>query len=174
MKKLILLASLFLVGCKITEEQRRQICFTCPSKIEVRDSISYVHDTVKITIPGKPGPTIYLENPCKLICDSLGRLKPVNIKQQKNGQILHINTLGGGLNIHAETKDTTAKSPILNKQTFHSEKTDTPKFIPCQDERTDFDGFCRYWFWATLLLLFIIAGLKGLQWYFKRLKSKLP
>lgn len=146
-------------GC-ISEKKRRGICAGCPVVTHTKDSIVYKHDTVTVNIPGKPGPTVYLENPCKLLCDSLGNLKPVNITTRRNGTILNINTLGNGLNIVTETKDTTAKAPVLTKETFSQKEEAHIKWMPCTNERTDFDGFCRWFFYIMAPLVILWAVLK--------------
>lgn len=164
MKKLILLLiSAVLITSCITEKKRLKICNTCASVSSRHDSIVYKRDTVKIELPGKPGPVVFLENPCKLLCDSLNHLKNVNINTVKNGQNLHISTQGGGLNISTETKDTLAEVPVMNKETYHEQKDVEQKFIECKrDHRTDFDGFCRMFFWiiAPLLVLYGVF-----RWY---------
>lgn len=125
---------------------RAKICQTCPVVIERKDSVVFVPDTVLIQLPGRLGPTVFLDNPCKFLCDSLGNLKRVNITERKNGQILHINTLGGGLNIVSETKDTTARAPVMKEKHYSSEKS---VVIKCDNERNVFDGFCR---WFTYII----------------------
>src|SRR5690349_6230086 len=79
-------------------------CEPCLVKTETKDSIVYRIDTVKIPIAGKPGPVIYLENPCKLLCDSMGRLKNVNIVTKKNGQTLNFVSVGSGLQLGSSTQ----------------------------------------------------------------------
>lgn len=159
MKKLLTIISaiVLLSSCAA---HRARICKTCPVVIERKDSVVYVPDTVLIQLPGRQGPTVYLDNPCKLLCDSLGNLKPVKITQQKNGQILHINTLGGGLNITSETKDTTAKAPVMKEKHYSSDKS---VVVKCDNERTAFDGFAR---WFTYIVGG--SGLLFLGFFFAR------
>jgi hypothetical protein len=164
----VLTAALF-SSCKITEKQRQEICNTCPVKTERRDSIVYKRDTVRVEVPGKPGPTVYLDNPCKLLCDSLGHLRNVDIKTTKNGQTLHINTMGNGINVATETRDTALAVPVTTKETFHDEKEADVKYVPCANERTAFDGFTRYWFYITALFLLIAVGWRAGKAYLKRL-----
>lgn len=152
----ILTAALLISGC-ITEKKRQRICDACPVKITKKDSIAYVHDTVPVFMPGKQGPTVYLDNPCKHLCDSAGNLKKINITQTKNGQTVNINTMGGGLHISSETKDTTLKAPVLKKETYSDTLNETVKYMPCEYERTIWDGVFKIGFFIQLLILGLLA-----------------
>lgn len=155
----IFLFALLLTSC-ITEKKRQEICNNCPGKS--KDSTIIKTVTVPVNVPGAPGPTVYLENPCKLLCDSLGNLKKVNINITKGGQSLNINTIGGGLLVSTSTKDTTIAAQVPQKEVYSAKES--IKYIPCQNERTAFDGFTRYWFYITALILVLRLG-----WaYFRR------
>lgn len=166
LKNLTLAAVALIVALSscITEKKRQKICNTCPIKTERHDSIVQRIDTVKVNIPGEPGPTVYLENPCKLLCDSLGRLKPVNIHTVKNGQILHINTQGNGINISSERKDTAVNATVVNTDRYSKRKDVEVRYEVCKrDHRTAFDGWCRYWFYGTAGALVIWVGWRRLR-----------
>lgn len=142
-----------LSGC-ITEKKRQKICNSCPVKIEKERHDSIITKTVykTVKVPGKPGPVVYLENPCKMLCDSAGKLKQVNINTIKNGQTVTIKTQGNGLNITTETKDHKDSVAVTEKESFSSNKTIDTVIEKCaRDHRTSFDNFCRWFF-------FIVSG----------------
>lgn len=148
-----------MTGC-VTEKQRLKICNGCPVKTVIHDSIVLKHDTVPFYLPGKDGPTVYLENPCKELCDSLGNLKKVDKKTNRNGLRLHITTQGNGLNITTASKDTTLKAPVTTTQTFHSKKDTEVKWLQCdKPHKTEFDGFCRWFFYIAgpTILIYIVC-----------------
>lgn len=165
MKLIIPLLALVLFSCNAEKRAQRR-CAKCPIKTEIKDSIVYRHDTVQIQLPGKPGPVQYLENPCHELCDSLSRLKHINITTTRNGQVLNIKTVGNSLAISSETKDTTAKVPVQVKDTYHSEHIEKPIYIPCTNERTAWDGFCR---WFT----YIVMAAAGIYFGVKLIRKKL-
>jgi len=159
------LIGLVLFGC-ITEKRRQEICNTCTSQSNKKDSVVYRIDTLDVLIPGEDGPVIYLDNPCKELCDSFGKLRNVNIITKKNNQIIKIKTQGNGLNIIGQTKDTIRKTTIGTKQVFSTDKRTDIKWIDCKREhRNAFDGFCRWFF-------YIVAPMLGLFGLFKIYKLK--
>lgn len=160
-----ILISVLFFSC-ITEKKRNKICNSCPGKSESHDSIVIKTVIVPVNVPGAPGPTLYLDNPCKYLCDSLGNLKKVNINVNHNGQNLNINTLGGGLLINTSTKDSIHAAEVQRKETYHDAKKEMVKYLPCLNERTFMDGFCRIWFYITAFA----ASIWGLLTYFKRWK----
>lgn len=149
-----LLLLTFLSSC-ITEKKRQQICQKCPVKIEkeVRDSIiEKLRDTtIYITTQG---PTQYLENPCKHLCDSLGNLKPVKIETKKNGIKSTIKSVGNSLVVECETDSLKA---VINglKETVRITKEKETKEVPvCHlEHKTKFDGFTFWWFWITVFII---------------------
>jgi len=162
----VLFLMIVLNSC-ITEKKRQKICNSCPVKTEKHDSIIYKIDTLKIPLPGKDGPIVYLDNPCKGLCDSLGRLKNVNIVTKRNGQTLKINTQGNGISISSNTHDTVVKASVTSKESFSKQKDVVVKQENCKrDHRTDFDGLCRWFF-------YIVAPLIGL-YLFLRIKKIVP
>lgn len=164
---LSIIVSLFLFCSCVTEKQRARICNSCASVSLKKDSIVYKIDSVKVEIPGKDGPIVYLENPCQNLCDSLGRLKNVNIITKKNGQIVKINTQGNGINISTHTKDTAIKAPVIKKESYSRQKDVEVKYEVCKrDHKTSFDGFCNWFF-------YIVGPLIGFYIFF-RVKKLIP
>lgn len=155
---LTLLSLIFFSSCKLIEKNHQRICNGCP----VKDSIVYIdqvklHDTtIYIT---EQGPIQYLENPCKKLCDSLGNLKPFEIKKKENGIVGTIKSVGNS--IEFDCKDDSLQAVIrglIDRNRITKEKVNSVKEIPCDKEhRTSFDGFTRWWFYITgaLLILYI-------------------
>lgn len=136
-------------------------CDPCIVSTEKKDSIVYKIDTVLVAVPGFDGPTVYLENPCKDLCDSLGRLKHVNVVKKKGGQTIKISTQGNGLNISSNTKDTTIKTSVGSKETYSKEKNAVVIREQCKrDHRNSFDGFCRWFFYIVGPALGLYIGLR--------------
>lgn len=100
----IIVLMLFLCSCyvnrkgELTEKGINFIAQHCKGEDSTShsDKTTIEFDTVKIPYPVQ-GPIQYLENPCKLLCDSLGNLKPVKIKQKRNGITGTINSVGNSL-----------------------------------------------------------------------------
>jgi len=160
----LIIFSIFFSSC-VTEKQRRKICNSCAVETHNTETITIIHDTVPKLIPGKDGPIVYLENPCKLLCDSLGNLKKgVDINVSRNGMTTHVKTQGNGINISTASKDTTLKIPVTNSVTVKDTKEAEVKYIPCANERTAFDGWCRWFFYifAPLIAIYMV-----LKFYFR-------
>lgn len=158
----IALIFLFFASC-ITEKKRKEICNTCTSQSTKKDSVVYRIDTLNVMIPGENGPTIYLDNPCKELCDSLGRLRNVSLITKRGNQVIKINTQGNGLNIFGSTLDTSVKATVGVKETFSTDRKTDIKWIDCKKEhRNTFDGFCRWFFYIVGP---IMAGLIGFKIY---------
>lgn len=157
----LLMAGLLLSSC-LTPNRLNRICQMCPTNTVRNDSIIYVHDTVKVQLPGKDGPTVYKESPC----DSTGKLKPFNITKEKNGIITNLRSVGNAIVVDSEVKDTVIDVPVLNKETF-SEDTITVRDNCELEHRTRWDDFC---FWFTN----IVGG--GIVLYFgsKFIRKRLP
>jgi len=116
-----------------------KICPTCATA--TKDSVVYKIDTVKVQIPGKTGPTVYVNSPC----DSSGKLKPFVIEKEKNGIKTKVYSENNNIVVETDTKDTTQDVQVPVKESYHSE--DRPY---CDKEhRTSFDNFCRWWFYIT-------------------------
>lgn len=160
MKKIILaLICLSLFSC-ITEKKKQRICRECAGK----DSVSVVYKetivkkdtTIFVTIAG---PTQWLENPCKNLCDSLGNLKPFEVKKKKNGLVSTIKSEGNSIVAECDADSLKARVQWLEKQIEVSKFEKKVVQEDCKKEhRTKWDGFTFWWFWITiaLLVLFIL------------------
>jgi hypothetical protein len=149
-----------MIGC-ITEKKRREICNTCTSSSIKKDSVVYRIDTFDILIPGKDGPVIYLDNPCKDLCDSLGRLKQISTTTKKNNQVITIKNNNGKLVIESSTKDTTVNKTLGRKEVFSSETKTDIKWEKCnKTHKTSFDGFTNWFFYIVAPLLVIFGVFK--------------
>lgn len=161
MKNLIIcLLALFLTSC-VTEKKRLQICNTCAVKTEVRDSIYQVECWDTVRLAPISGPVIYIQDPC----DSLGNLNPISITKTKNGVIGTVKSMGNTIVFNCETDSLRAYIRMLKEKYVLNKKIVADvKYIPCKNERTSFDGFTRWWFWGTfVIVLFFVA-----RWILKR------
>lgn len=151
---------LFILSSCVTERQRAKICNTCAVKEFTKDGIVEKIVNLPIYIKGEDGPIQYLENPCKNLCDSLGRLKPFVSNKSKNGINQSVKTVGNSIVIASDKKDTTLSVPVKQKETFHNESKSEVKYVKCDlEHRTRFDGFTFWWFWITAGL-FVLCGIK--------------
>src|SRR5690242_18829440 len=124
MKKFLIGLLLFAIGFNscITEKKRLKICNTCATQTFVKDSIveKLIHDS--IMMPAIEGPIQYLENPCKELCDSLGRLKNINVSSTKNGITTRIKTIGNSLAVTTNKNDTVYKFIYRTKEVYRKQK----------------------------------------------------
>lgn len=157
MNKIILvLICLSLFSC-LTDKKRAKICRECAGKdsvsVEYKEKIVKKDTTIFVTIAG---PTQWLENPCKNLCDSLGNLKPFEVKKKKNGLVSTIKSEGN--NIVAECDADSLKYVITLLEKRLELKTFEKKVVQedCKKEhKGKFDGFTFWWFWITIVLLAI-------------------
>ena len=177
----LLIISLFMVisSCVLTKKQKENFL---AKHCERKDSISYVRkDSIVykdslIYVPKIINTPIYLENPCKLLCDSLGNLKKVNITTNKGGLKSTVKTLGNGLIIECETDSLKARIKWLEHNLTITEKSHTENTIkiPCElKHRTGFDSFCRWYFFITFSLILIILALRFLGNYIGGMITKI-
>lgn len=142
----VLIAAL-LSGCIVTEKQKaRFLNKYCKGK----DSISVVETTrlkdttIYITTPG---PIQYLDSPC----DSLGRLKPINKKEKKNGLTSTVKTLGNSIVFDCEADSLKQVITTLEKErAVYKANKIVIKEDCTRKHRTEFDIVCR---WGFLVLL---------------------
>lgn len=166
MKQIALISILlvFLVSC-VTEKQRSKICQECPARIEIHDSIiETLHDTtIYLTVEG---PVQYLENPCANLCDSLGHLKPFEVKKKENGIIGTIRSVGNSIafDCKADSLEAVIKG-LKDRLVFHDQRKDIVKYVPCTNEKTKFDGFTFWFFWIVISILLVRYGWKYLKKY---------
>lgn len=176
----IIVAVLFislLSSCVATKGQKErflaQYCTAKDSIVTVtKDSISYRDSIVRIpTIVNTP---IYLENPCKLLCDSLGKLKPI-FRTQKNGGLKStVSTIGNVLAFDCRTDSLNARIQFLERYIKTNNFVGKSKIMKeeCNKEhRTRFDGFTFWWFWISFIILVVIIAFKAFGSY---IRSFLP
>lgn len=164
---LTLLVLVTMTQCVLTKKQKdnflSKYCERKDSLIYIKkDSIVFKDTTIYVpTIVNTP---IYLENPCKLLCDSLGNLKPFIKTEKKGGLKSTVKSVGNVLVVECETDSLKARIQYLEHHTIDIEKSHTENTVqkPCElEHRTKFDGFTWWWFWitASILALFILIKL---------------
>lgn len=147
---------------------------------ERKDSIRVVTKEIlvkkdsTIYIPTIINTPIYLENPCKLLCDSLGNLRPFIKTEKKGGLKTTIKSVGNVLVVECETDSLKARISWLERnlvsETFSHTENTVEK--PCKlDHKTKFDGFTFWWFWLTVSILSVWSFFKFGKGY---LKNYLP
>jgi len=151
-------------SCVATKKQKnRFLAKYCERKDSVsvitKDSIVYKDTIIYKSIPG---PITYLENPCKLLCDSLGNLlnfTPIIKKENgSKGTIFKVgNSIGFKCDIDSAKVSITWTENHQTKTTISHTENRIEK--PCElEHRTKWDGFTWYWFIITagILVLWII------------------
>jgi len=178
MKKLsnLLLIITLLVGfnsCVVTKKQRENFL---AKHCERKDSISYVRkDSIVykdslVYIPQVINTPIYLENPCKVLCDSLGNLRPFTKTTTKGGLKSTVKSVGNSIVFECETDSLKARIQWLEHNLTISEKSHTENTvkIPCElKHRNKFDGFTFWWFWITFIISSLVLLIKFSKSYFK-------
>jgi hypothetical protein len=155
----------------VTLKQRARICATCTveNNTDRRDCTIVRTVTVPVNVPGVPGPTVFLPNPCAALCDENGKLREgAHIDAIKDGHTLNLTARGGSLEASLASPAKTIEATV--NQTEHHSITSTTKtqLQPCPDQRTDFDGFCRWWFYITALILGAYLVFRYLRWKYWR------
>lgn len=172
-----LIVLITLTQCVATKKQKANFLYKyCERKDSVvyvrKDSIVFKDTTIFIpTIVNTP---IYLENPCKLLCDSLGNLKPFTKTQKSKGLKSTVKSVGNVLVVECETDSLKARIQYLEHHLKISEKSHTENRVekPCElEHRTKFDGFTWWWFWITAGILALWTLIKFGKTY---LKTYLP
>lgn len=149
----------------VTEKQRLRICQTCSFSNTAKDSIRIVERIDSIYLPPIAGPVQYLENPCKDLCDSLGRLKRFIFKTKKNSIKSTVRSVGNSIAIECETDSLKAQIKTLEKYISDKNNSNVVKVLPCVNERTRFDGFTYWWFIITAILLIVKIGIRVVKVY---------
>ena len=176
LSKLLLVLTIF-SSCVLTKKQKNNfLAKYCERKDSIvyvkKDSIVFKDTTIYVpTIVNTP---IYLENPCKLLCDSLGNLKPFIKTEKKNGLKSTVKSVGNVLVVECETDSLKARIQYLEHHTIDIEKSHTENTVqkPCElEHRTKFDGFTWWWFWITAGILTLYILIKIGKTY---LKTYLP
>lgn len=127
----------------ITEKKRAKICASCPTLIDIKDSI---HEVVRIK-----DTTIYISQKGDSIfvpCDTTS-FKRV---YKKNGLRLTISKNKNG--IVAECDSDSLKKVIekINKEVDRSSKKTETKVVTTERPLSKFDIFCRLFFFASIIL----------------------
>lgn len=159
MRPLILLLITFsiLSSCIVTKKQHARICNECAGT----DSIAFLE--VERIVPkdtpiyiSVPGPPVYLENPCKNLCDSLGRLKPFSFSEKKNGIKTTIKSVGNSIVAECETDSLKAVITLLNKEIIRSKYEKKVISVECEKIHQNWiDKFCRWGFLICIIFLII-------------------
>jgi hypothetical protein len=170
---LFLVIAIIASSCVATKKQKdRFLSKYC----ERKDSISYVkkdslvYKDSLIYIPNVINTPIYLENPCKLLCDSLGNLKPFNKSISKGGLKSTVKTVGNVLIVECETDSLKARISWLEKHTIIDKFSHTENTVKkeCElEHRTKWDGFTWYWFIITASFLVLWTLIKIFKSYLK-------
>jgi hypothetical protein len=153
MKYLVLI--FLLCGC-VTKRKLDKLCELCPRKDSIVEKIIEV-DKV---LPPVPGPTVYIDNPCTELCDSLGRLKQFEIHKEENGikTTVRTNTLTNSLEIESKKGPDTIKVQV-----------------PCKEKYTTVEAKCKLshrskWDYFTEIGFYILGGTVVVFLGLKRLK----
>jgi len=174
---LIITILVVLSSCVATKKQKANfLAKYCERKDSVvyikKDSIVFKDTTIYIpTIVNTP---IYLDNPCKLLCDSLGHLKPFSKTETKGGLKSTVKSVGNTLVVECETDSLKARVQYLEHHIRVTENSHTENTVqkPCElEHRTKWDGFTWYWFIITASILVLWILIKVFKSY---LKAYLP
>lgn len=161
MRNLLYILLLFtLVSCKAYKER---ICSECPvvtkDVIIKKDTTIFKTDTIKIPFAVQ-GPIQYLENPCKALCDSLGRLKPFEIKKKTNGITGTIKSVGNSIAFDCKTDSLIEIIKTRDRTISILENKQDTKVIQEQCKREHLTKMDSYWIitgrWLFGLLILII------------------
>lgn len=162
-----------LSSCIATKKQKANFL---AKYCERKDSISYVrkdsivYKDTTIYIPNIISTPIYLENPCALLCDSFGKLKPFTKTTTDKGIKKTIKTVGNVLVVECETDSLKARITYLEHHDIERQFSHTENTVqkPCElEHRTKFDGFTWYWFWITVSILTLWILIKIGKTYLK-------
>jgi len=157
----IVILGFFIASC-VTEKQRLKICSNCP----VRDSI-ITKETIKIKdttifVTQVISTPTYLENPCSLLCDSLGNLKPFFLKEKKNGITKTITTENNTLKIDCKADSLEVVLNGLITERSKVSETHSTRIIE-KFRTTQWQSFLitsAYIFYALLIAYLIYRGIK--------------
>ncbi len=143
----------------MTQKKLDAICSRCPVKDSVRIEktveVQYRDSLIYIT---QQGPTQYLENPCKELCDSLGNLKKFEVVKKTNGIVGTIKSVGNSIVFDCKADSLEKVIKGLNQTIKESESKVKATQLPpvTTNVLTKLQGFwiiSGYLFWILLLLL---------------------
>lgn len=156
MRLLSVIILLTLSSCGVLKNHYLQkYCKTKDSIIETivkKDTTIYITQTVETPI--------YLDNPCKWLCDSLGNLKKFDTTVKKNGVKMNINTNTGKLKFtcKADSLEHVIKGLITEKSKYQL-RTIEKKV----NELTKWQSFLivsAYIFFGILLIYLVIKAIR--------------
>ena len=173
-KYFLLLLALACLACScVTQKQRDRILTDCPVNTitKIKDSVTVKeiikYDSIYIY---KTGPTKYIESPCSLLCDSLGKLKPFYSESKHNGIKQSLETKGNVLIQKCDVDSLLQVNEILTKQIdhYHSKEQETQVHENCKLEHvTSVNGFEHWWFIITACILAVWVLIKIFKGYLK-------
>ncbi|HHT9135873.1 MAG TPA: hypothetical protein ACFYEK_01370 [Candidatus Wunengus sp. YC60] len=135
-----------------------KICSQCPvvtkDKITLKDTTIYKDTTLYITQMSDP---IYIDSPCKDLCDSMGKLKHFDIIKKDHGIKKEVKSIGNSVEFDCDAdslKQVIATLQHIRTVDSHTENTKTIEV----NKLTKFQGFwiiSGYLFWILVLILII-------------------
>jgi hypothetical protein len=153
MKQLLLysIITLFGISCSC-EWHAKRISAKCSSEsisdstsVSTEENVKIKDTTIYIT---EKGPTQWLPNPCKHLCDSMGNLKPFKEEKKKNGLTGRIETHGNVLTFDCDADSLKARIKYLEKQLSRKEvRKSEKKTVVTIRELNWFDRFCHWFFY---------------------------
>jgi len=160
MRIIAVLILLMVTSCSTFKENRKaRKCakFDCIKETYVLDStfVTEIKDTTYIT---KEGTTVYLENPCAELCDSVGNLKKFEKTTKKNGIKSTIKSVGNSLVVECDTDSLEAVITTLQTTKIRSEN----QTIEVARKKTWFEKLQSIWFYisATAIILYLALKIK--------------
>ena len=136
----------------LSQKQRNKICNECPVRTD-----SIVTTTERIVLKDT---TIFITDRLvsyrdTIFCDSLGIINMPKKIVKSNGLKATVQIKNNKVIVDCETDSLKLQIDYLLKEREILIKNSNTKTIqlPCNDERTKFDGFTYYWFIITFLLI---------------------
>lgn len=152
-------------SCILTKKGKEEFLFkNCKDSI-----VNITKDTTifkdSITYKFISGPIQYLENPCKLLCDSLGNLKKFEIVKKKNGLKSTIKSVGNSIafDCDADSLKDIIKTITHERDVYRASAVSVK--IPC--DRDHVDGWDYFWIkssyilWSILIIFVLLKCFKG-------------
>lgn len=158
MRIIAILSILLITSCatiKKNRYDRKCAKFDCIKKTYVLDStfVTEIKDTTYIT---KEGTTVYLENPCAELCDSVGNLKKFKKTTKKSGIKSTIKSVGNSLVVECDTDSLEAVITTLQTTKIRSER----QTIEVPRKKTWFEKLQSIWFYISITAVIVYLALK--------------
>lgn len=141
---------------------RAKICAQCPvvskDSITTNNTVTVRDTTIYLTIPG---PVQYLENPCKDLCDSLGRLRHFDFVKKDHGIVSEIKSIGNSIEFDCKADSLKAVITLLQHNRSSVEKRIDTKTIEV-NKLTKLQGFwiiSSYGFWIFFAIQILVKVL---------------